>query len=157
MTGLKMPKDFLWGGAIAAHQAEGAWDVDGKGVSIADVLTSGNATTPRKITYCVIEGENYPNHHGIYFHDTYKEDLALMAEMGFKAFRTSIAWTRIFPNGDDVEPNEVGLQFYDDMFDEMNRLGIEPVITLNHFEMPYHLVTEYGGWRHRRLIDFFVK
>ncbi|MGO2517266.1 MAG: 6-phospho-beta-glucosidase [Leuconostoc falkenbergense] len=157
MTGLKMPKDFLWGGAIAAHQAEGAWDVDGKGVSIADVLTAGNATTPRTITDGVIAGENYPNHHGIYFHDTYKEDLALMAEMGFKAFRTSIAWTRIFPNGDDAEPNEAGLQFYDDMFDEMNRLGIEPVITLNHFEMPYHLVTEYGGWRNRRLIDFSVK
>ncbi|KAI3473460.1 hypothetical protein Pfo_031631 [Paulownia fortunei] len=104
-------KIFLWGGAIAAHQAEGAWDVDGKGVSIADVLTAGNATTPRTITDGVIAGKNYPNHHGIYFHDTYKEDLALMAEMGFKAFRTSIAWTRIFPNGDDAEPMKLDFSF----------------------------------------------
>lgn len=155
--GLKLNDDFLWGGAIAAHQAEGAWNVGGKGVLIADILTAGAHEKPREITDGVIEGLNYPNHHGIYFYDTYKADLALMAEMGFKAFRTSIAWTRIFPNGDDATPNEEGLQFYDDMFDEMNRLGIEPVITLNHFEMPYHLVTEYGGWSDRRLIDFFVK
>lgn len=155
--GLKLNDDFLWGGAIAAHQAEGAWNVGGKGVSIADILTAGAHGKPREITDGVIEGLNYPNHHGIYFYDTYKADLALMAEMGFKAFRTSIAWTRIFPNGDDATPNEEGLQFYDDMFDEMNRLGIEPVITLNHFEMPYHLVTEYGGWSDRRLIDLFVK
>lgn len=155
-TGYRLDNGFLWGGAIAAHQAEGAWDVDGKGVSIADVLTAGSHETPREITDGVIAGKNYPNHHGIYFHDTYKEDLALMAEMGFKAFRTSIAWTRIFPNGDELEPNEAGLQFYDDLFDEMNRLGIEPVITLQHFEMPYHLVTEYGGWSNRKVIDFFT-
>lgn len=155
-TGYRLDNGFLWGGAIAAHQAEGAWDVDGKGVSIADVLTAGSHETPREITNGVIAGKNYPNHHGIYFYDTYKEDLALMAEMGFKAFRTSIAWTRIFPNGDELEPNEAGLQFYDDLFDEMNRLGIEPVITLQHFEMPYHLVTEYGGWSNRKVIDFFT-
>ncbi len=155
--GLKLADNFLWGGAIAAHQAEGAWNKDGKGVSIADILTAGANNKPREITDGVIAGNNYPNHHGIYFYDTYKEDLALMAEMGFKAFRTSIAWTRIFPNGDDAEPNEAGLKFYDDMFDEMNRLGIEPVITLNHFEMPYHLVKEYGGWSNRKVIDFFVK
>lgn len=155
--GLKLADNFLWGGAIAAHQAEGAWNKDGKGVSIADILTAGANNKPREITDGVIAGNNYPNHHGIYFYDTYKEDLALMAEMGFKAFRTSIAWTRIFPNGDDAEPNEAGLKFYDDMFDEMNRLGIEPVITLNHFEMPYHLVKEYGGWSNRKVINFFVK
>jgi 6-phospho-beta-glucosidase len=155
--GLKLADNFLWGGAIAAHQAEGAWNKDGKGVSIEDILTAGANNKPREITDGVIAGNNYPNHHGIYFYDTYKEDLALMAEMGFKAFRTSIAWTRIFPNGDDAEPNEAGLKFYDDMFDEMNRLGIEPVITLNHFEMPYHLVKEYGGWSNRKVIDFFVK
>jgi len=154
--GLKLDENFLWGGAIAAHQAEGAWQAGGKGVSIADVLTAGSHTTPRQITDGVIAGLNYPNHHGIDFYHTYKEDLALMAEMGFKAFRTSIAWTRIFPNGDDAEPNEAGLQFYDDLFDEMHKHGIEPVVTLNHFEMPYHLVTEYGGWRNRQLIDLFV-
>jgi len=154
--GLKLNDDFLWGGAIAAHQAEGAWQEGGKGVSIADILTAGSHQHPRQITDGVIEGLNYPNHHGIDFYHTYKEDLALMAEMGFKAFRTSIAWTRIFPNGDDAEPNEEGLAFYDDLFDEMHKHGIEPVVTLNHFEMPYHLVTEYGGWGNRKLIDLFV-
>ncbi|MEX0379971.1 6-phospho-beta-glucosidase [Leuconostoc sp. MS02] len=153
--GLQLPEDFLWGGAIAAHQAEGYWDADGKGVSIADVLTAGSHEVPREITDGVIAGKNYPNHHGIYFYKTYKEDLAMMAEMGFKAFRTSIAWTRIFPNGDEDQPNEDGLAFYDEMFDTMLELGIEPVITLQHFEMPYHLVTEYGGWTNRKVIDFF--
>lgn len=155
--GLQLPEDFLWGGAIAAHQAEGYWDADGKGVSIADVLTAGSHEQPREITDGVIPGQNYPNHHGIYFYKTYKEDLALMAEMGFKAFRTSIAWTRIFPNGDDAEPNEAGLAFYDDLFNTMHALGIEPVITLQHFEMPYHLVTAYGGWQNRQVIDCFEK
>jgi 6-phospho-beta-glucosidase len=150
-----MNDNFLWGGAIAAHQAEGAWDKDGKGVSIADVLTAGAHQKPREITDGVIEGLNYPNHHGIYFYDTYKEDLALMKEMGFNSFRTSIAWTRIFPNGDETVPNEAGLKFYDDLFDEMIKNGIEPVVTLHHFEMPYHLVSEYGGWTNRKLIDFF--
>ena len=88
------------------------------------------------------------------FYHRYPQDLALFAEMGFKCFRTSIAWTRIFPQGDELEPNEAGLQFYDDLFDECLKHGIEPVITLSHFEMPYHLVTEYGGWRNRKLIDF---
>lgn len=128
----------------------------GKGVSIADILTAGSHTEPRQITNGVVDGLNYPNHHGIDFYHTYKEDLALMGEMEFKAFRTSIAWTRIFPNGDDAAPNEEGLQFYDDLFDEMHKHGIEPVVTLNHFEMPYHLVTEYGGWSDRRVIDLFV-
>jgi 6-phospho-beta-glucosidase len=155
--GLKLNDDFLWGGAIAAHQAEGAWNIDGKGLSIADVLTAGSHTQPRQITDDVVEGLNYPNHHGIDFYHTYKEDLALMGEMGFKAFRTSIAWTRIFPNGDDAEPNEAGLAFYDALFDEMHKNGIEPVVTLNHFEMPLHLVKAYGGWGNRKLIDLFVK
>ena len=153
----QLNQDFLWGGAIAAHQAEGAWQAGGKGVSIADVLTAGAHNLPRQITDGVVEGLNYPNHHGIEFYDTYKEDLALMAEMGFKAFRTSIAWTRIFPNGDNAEPNEAGLAFYDDLFDEMHKHGIEPVITLQHFEMPYHLVEAYGGWSNRQVIDLFVR
>ena len=152
-----LDEDFLWGGAIAAHQAEGAWQEGGKGVSIADILTAGDYEHPREITDGVIEGLNYPNHHGIDFYHTYRDDLALMAEMGFKAFRTSIAWTRIFPNGDELVPNEEGLQFYDDLFDTMHEFGIEPVVTLNHFEMPYHLVTEYGGWSNRKLIEFFVR
>lgn len=153
----QLDSNFLWGGAIAAHQAEGAWQAGGKGVSIADVMTAGAHNQPRQITDGVLDGLNYPNHHGIDFYHTYPEDLKLMAEMGFNAFRTSIAWTRIFPNGDDAEPNEEGLQFYDDLFDEMHKYGIEPVVTLQHFEIPYHLVEAYGGWSNRKLIDLFVR
>ena len=151
------PKGFLWGGAVAAHQLEGGWQEGGKGVSVADVMTAGRNGVDREITKGVLPGKNYPNHEAIDFYHHYKEDIALLAKMGFKCFRTSIAWTRIFPNGDDAEPNEAGLKFYDDLFDEMHKYGMEPVITLSHFEMPYHLVTEYGGWRNRKLIDFFVK
>ena len=150
-------KDFLWGGAIAAHQAEGAWQEGGKGISAADVMTAGDVNTPRRITDGVVEGEYYPNHLGIDFYHHYKEDLALMAEMGFKAFRTSIAWTRIYPEGDEETPNEAGLKFYDEMFDEMIKLGIEPVITLSHFEIPYGLTKKYNGFIDRRCIDFFVR
>lgn len=155
MTGFK--EDFLWGGAVAAHQIEGAWNEDGKGVSIADVMTAGANGVAREITDGVIPGKNYPNHEAIDFYHRYKDDIALFAEMGFKSFRTSIAWSRIFPNGDDVEPNEAGLQFYDDLFDELLKYDIEPVVTLSHFEIPYHLYKEYGGFRNRKLIDFFVK
>ncbi|WP_317944852.1 6-phospho-beta-glucosidase [Carnobacterium maltaromaticum] len=154
---MKIKNDFLWGGAVAAHQVEGAWNKGGKGISIADVMTSGTHTTARRITDGVVEGEYYPNHEGIQFYDHYQEDIQLFAELGFKCFRTSIAWTRIFPNGDEIEPNEEGLAFYDALFDECLKYNIEPVITLSHFEMPYHLVKEYGGWRNRKLIDFFVK
>ena len=155
MTGF--PKDFLWGGAVAAHQLEGAWQEGGKGVSVADVMTVGGPGVSRRITEGVLEGEYYPNHEGIDFYHRYKEDIALFAEMGFKCFRTSIAWTRIFPKGDEEVPNEAGLKFYDDLFDECLKYGIEPVVTLSHFELPYHLVTEYGGFANRKLIDFFVK
>ncbi|MDR2601961.1 MAG: 6-phospho-beta-glucosidase [Spirochaetaceae bacterium] len=151
------PKNFLWGGAVAAHQLEGGWKEGGKGVSVADVMTAGSNGVERNITDGVIEGENYPNHDAIDFYHHYKEDVALFAEMGFKCFRTSIAWTRIFPNGDEELPNEEGLKFYDDLFDECLKYGIQPVITLSHFEMPYHLVTRYGGWRNRKCIDFFVR
>jgi len=151
------PKDFLWGGAVAAHQLEGAWQVGGKGVSVADVMTAGRHGKPRQITDGVKENLNYPNHEAIDFYHRYKEDIGLFGEMGFRCFRTSIAWTRIFPNGDEVEPNEAGLQFYDDLFDELHKYGIEPVITLSHFEMPYHLVSQYGAWRNRKLIEFFVR
>ncbi|KTI94385.1 6-phospho-beta-glucosidase [Enterobacter hormaechei] len=155
MSGFKA--GFLWGGAVAAHQLEGGWKEGGKGVSVADVMTAGAHGVPREITNGVLEGKNYPNHEAIDFYHRYKEDIKLFAEMGFKCFRTSIAWTRIFPKGDELEPNEAGLKFYDDLFDECLKHGIEPVITLSHFEMPFHLVTEYGGWRNRKLIDFFVR
>ncbi|OIJ17314.1 6-phospho-beta-glucosidase [Anaerobacillus alkalilacustris] len=150
-------ENFLWGGAVAAHQLEGGWNKGGKGPNVADVMTAGAHGVPREITDGVIEGKYYPNHEAIDFYGRYKEDIALFAEMGFKCFRTSISWARIFPNGDELEPNEEGLQFYDDMFDELLKHGIEPVITLSHFEMPYHLAKEYGGWRSRKVIDFFVR
>lgn len=152
----KLPEGFLWGGAVAAHQLEGGWNAGGKGPSVSDVLTGGANGVLRQITDGVVPGNYYPNHEAIDFYDTYKEDIKLFADMGFKCFRTSIAWTRIFPNGDEKTPNEDGLKFYDDMFDELLKYGIEPVITLSHFEMPYHLVTEYGGWLNRKVIDFFV-
>ncbi|EEX37399.1 6-phospho-beta-glucosidase [Vibrio metschnikovii CIP 69.14] len=142
---------------MAAHQVEGGWNKDGKGVSVVDVLTKGAHEVPRVITDSVESDQFYPNHEAIDFYGRYKEDIALFAEMGFKCFRTSIAWTRIFPNGDEATPNEAGLQFYDDLFDELLKYGIEPVITLSHFEMPNHLVKHYGSWANRQVIDFFVK
>ena len=117
----KFPKDFLWGGALAAHQFEGGWDQGGKGPSVADVMTAGAAGKPREITKTVEEGKFYPNHEAIDFYNRYKEDVALFAEMGLNSLRTSINWTRIFPKGDEAEPNEAGLQFYDDLFDELDK------------------------------------
>lgn len=152
-----LKKEFLWGGAVAAHQIEGGWQADGKGMSVADVMTAGSNHVPRRMTDGIVEEENYPNHQAIDFYVRYKEDIKLFAELGLKCFRTSIAWTRIFPNGDELEPNEAGLKFYDQLFDECLKYGIEPVITLSHFEMPYHLVKQYGGWRNRKMIDFFVR
>lgn len=157
MSKTVLSDNFLWGGAVAAHQLEGGWNKGGKGVSVADVMTAARHGVARQITDGVLEGYNYPNHEAIDFYSRYKEDIKLFAEMGFKCFRTSIAWTRIFPNGDEAEPNEDGLQFYDDLFDELLKYNIEPVITLSHFELPYHLVKEYGGFRNRKCIDFFVK
>ena len=147
----------MWGGAVAAHQLEGAWDVDGRGPSVSDVMTGGSNKVVRRITDGVIEGENYPNHKGIDFYHTYKEDIRLFAELGFKCFRTSISWSRIFPNGDEEEPNEAGLLFYDRLFDELLKYGIEPAITLSHFEMPYYLTQKYGGFINREVIGFFVR
>ena len=153
----KLPKDFLWGGALAAHQFEGGWDQDGKGPSVIDVMTAGGPGQPREITDTIEEDKFYPNHEAIDFYNRYKEDVKLFAEMGLKALRTSINWTRIFPNGDDEEPNEAGLQFYDDLFDELLKHNIEPVITLTHFEMPLNLAKNYGGFRNRKVIDLFVR
>ncbi|MHC5373345.1 6-phospho-beta-glucosidase [Enterococcus sp. LJL120] len=150
-------KDFLWGGALAAHQFEGGWDAAGKGPSVIDVMTAGAHGVAREITATIEEDKFYPNQVAIDFYHQYKTDIALFAEMGLKCLRTSIAWTRIFPKGDEAEPNEAGLQFYDDVFDELIKNGIEPVITLSHFEMPLHLAREYGGFRNRQVIDFFAK
>lgn len=151
------PKSFLWGGAVAAHQIEGAYNRDGKGLSTADVLTAGNQKVARKITEGLEEGLYYPNHEAIDFYSNYKEDIKLFKELGLKAFRTSINWARIFPNGDDESPNEAGLKFYDELFDELLKNDLEPVITLSHFEIPYALYKKYGGFRNKQLIDYFVR
>ena len=145
------PKNFLWGGAIAANQAEGAYLTDGKGLNVTDVST-GLVNAP---DYEVKAGKFYPSHEAIDFYHTYKDDLQLMAGMGFNCFRTSISWGRIFPNGDETTPNEKGLQFYEDMFKEMVALGMQPVITISHYETPLNLVETYGGWTNRKMIDFF--
>ncbi|MGE7759918.1 glycoside hydrolase family 1 protein [Peribacillus sp. NPDC097895] len=148
------PKDFLWGGAIAANQTEGAWNEDGKGPSINDAIRNG--IVGGSLDNEIVDGRYYASHEAIDFYHRYKEDVALFAEMGMKCFRTSIAWSRIFPNGDETGPNEKGLQFYDDLFDELLKYGIEPVITISHFETPLYLVKKYGGWKNRRLIGFFT-
>lgn len=152
-----MDSNFLWGGATAANQCEGAYLSGNKGLSIMDVMSAGSKTKQRKITETMEEGIYYPNHDGNHFHEHYKEDIALMAEMGFTCYRMSIAWTRIYPNGDEEKPNEAGLAFYEDVFKELKKYHIEPIVTLSHYEMPLHLVKQYGSWRNRKLVDFFVK
>ncbi|CAH2463625.1 glycoside hydrolase family 1 protein [Bacillus mycoides] len=158
----RFPEGFLWGGATAANQMEGGFYEGGKGLNIADVLPGGKG----RLKILQDPGFNfeidktkydYPNHDGIDFYNRYKEDIALFAEMGFKSFRMSIAWTRIFPNGDELEPNEEGLAFYDRVFTELEKHGIEPVVTISHYEMPVNLVKTYGGWRNREVIGFFER
>ena len=150
-------KDFLWGGATAANQVEGAWNIDGKGPSCADMCTGGSHTRSKRITREIEEGTFYPSHEAIDFYHRYKEDIALFAEMGFKVFRFSIGWSRIFPNGDDAMPNEAGLQFYDNVINECLRYGIEPLITISHYEVPFALCKKYNGWASREMIDIFSK
>ena len=150
--------DFLWGGAVAAHQCEGAWQEGGKGISCTDVETAGDNVTgaPRRLTDGVLPGEDYPNHVGVDFYHHYKEDIALLAEMGFKAFRTSIAWTRIFPRGDEETPNEEGLKFYEELIDECRKYNIEPLITISHYEVPFNLTKKWNAWADRRMIDCYL-
>lgn len=150
-------EDFLWGGATAANQYEGAWDADGKGPSISDMCTNGSHTTPKRVTPGFEEGTLYPSREATDFYHHYKEDIALAAEMGFKVFRMSINWTRIFPTGTEEEPNEAGLAFYDKVFDELNSHQIEPLVTISHYEIPYGLVEKYNGWYSREVIDCFVR
>lgn len=145
------PKDFLWGGAVAANQCEGAILEDGKGYSTADALTEGVFEKP-----LIPPAGFFLKEKAVDCYHRYKEDIALFAEMGFKVFRMSIAWSRIFPKGDEQEPNEAGLKFYDDVFDELLKYGIQPLVTLSHYEMPLYLATEYGGWTNRKMIDFFL-
>ena len=163
------PKDFLWGGAVAACQIEGAYDVDGRGLSTSDIhrydkemdrahIEKEGGGTLAQIKAAMNDKEGYyPKRYGIDFYHTYKSDLALFKEMGFKPFRTSISWSRIFPKGDEEEPNEKGLQFYDALIDEIIKDGMEPVITMSHYDIPLYLVTEYGGFANRKVAEFFVR
>jgi 6-phospho-beta-glucosidase len=168
MTYKGFPKGFLWGGATAANQYEGAYDEGGKGLSTADMVKfipkeerTGlhSLDITRQEIEAILEGKVdavFPKRFGTDFYHRYKEDIALMAEMGFKVFRLSISWPRIFPNGDDKEPNEEGLAFYDSVFDECLKHGIEPLVTLSHYETPLNLTLKYNGWADRRTIDFFL-
>ena len=156
----KFPKGFLWGGATAANQCEGAWQADGKGLATVDVTPFGPDRFPVATGYMEMLGCDdahfYPSHEAIDLYHHYKEDIALFAEMGFKCFRLSIAWTRILPNGDDAQPNEAGLAFYDSIFDECHKYGIEPLVTLCHFDTPIALIKKYGGWKDRRMVDAYA-
>lgn len=148
-------KDFLWGGATAANQFEGAWDVDGKGPSTSDMCTNGTRTNPKRVTTTIEPDTLYPSHEAIDFYHHYEEDIALFAEMGFKCFRMSINWTRIFPTGMEEQPNEKGLEFYDKVFDCCRKHNIEPLVTISHYEMPYALVEKCNGWEGRECIGYF--
>lgn len=174
---MPFPKDFLWGGATAANQCEGGWNEGGKGLAASDVQTAGSLTEPRYATYidkdgnpgkvmvfqplpegahrAVLPGYYYPYHEAIDFYHRYKEDIALFAEMGFKVFRMSIAWTRIYPNGVEETPNQAGLDFYRNVFLELKKYGIEPLVTIQHYDVPLYLEETFGGWKNRRLIELF--
>ena len=160
MTKTYFPENFLWGGATAANQFEGAYNVDGKGLSVQDVTPQGGVPAKAGDKNPLITDQPTPDNlklEGIDFYHRYREDIALFAEMGFKTFRLSIAWSRIFPNGDETEPNEAGLAFYDKVFDELAKYGIEPLVTISHYETPLHLAREYNGWANRKLIDFYER
>ncbi len=150
-------EDFLWGGATAANQFEGAWNVDGKGDSVSDHCTNGSHTSPKRVTINIEEGTLYPSHEAIDFYHHYEEDIKLFAEMGFNTFRLSINWTRIYPTGEETEPNEAGLAFYDRVFDCCKKYGIEPLVTISHYELPYNLVAKYNGWEGREVIELFER
>lgn len=176
---MNFPKDFLWGGAISANQTEGAWNEDGKGMSVTDTLTAGSATSPRLMTYrnpdgsigevttfdelpegvrrVVSEDHFYPYHEAIDFYHRYEEDIALIAEMGFKVFRFSIAWTRIFPKGIENEPNAKGILFYKQLLETLKKYKIETLVTLFHYDTPLYIDETLGGWSNREVIDLYEK
>lgn len=151
-----LSENFLWGGATAANQCEGAWDRDGKGASVSDICTGGKFGQSKRITPVFEEGTFYPSHQAIEHYDRFREDIALFAEMGFKCYRFSIAWTRIFPNGDETEPNEAGLRHYEEVIDECLKYGIEPLITISHYEVPFGLTKKCNAWVSRDMIDYFL-
>lgn len=156
---MRFPDNFLWGGATAANQCEGGYAEDGRGLANVDVCPAGKdrqkVISGEMKMFDFDESHTYPAKLGIDFYHRYKEDIKLFAELGFKVYRMSIAWSRIFPNGDETEPNEKGLAFYESVFRECHKYGIEPFVTITHFDCPMHLIKEYGGWRNRKLIDFY--
>ena len=182
---MSFPKEFLWGGATAANQYEGGWQEDGKGINTSDTLTNGSHTVARRVTWknpttgetgstpmmffsgqdfipegtipTVLDGEYYPSHVATDFYHHYKEDIALMAEMGFKTFRMSISWSRLYPNGDEETPNQKGIEFYRNVFNELKKYNIEPLVTIWHFDTPLYLEEKFGGWKNRKLIDLYVR
>lgn len=156
---MSLPQNFLWGGATAANQCEGAYQADGRGLANVDVIPAGEARMPVMLGKLKMlepdDAHYYPAMKGIGMYEHYKEDIALFAEMGFTCYRMSIAWTRIFPNGDETEPNEAGLAFYQSLFEECHKYGIEPIVTITHFDCPIHLIREYGGWRSLKMVEFY--
>ncbi|MCD8190557.1 MAG: 6-phospho-beta-glucosidase [Clostridiales bacterium] len=155
------PKEFLWGGATAANQCEGAYKEGGRGLANVDVIPAGKDRFPvmlgHKKMLAPDGAHRYPAMQGIDLYHHYKEDIALFGEMGFRCYRMSIAWTRIFPNGDELEPNEEGLAFYEDLFRECRKYHIEPLVTITHFDCPIHLIEKYGGWKNPKLVEFYKR
>lgn len=151
------PDGFLWGGATSAHQYEGGIYEGGRGLAVPDMMTGGSRTAPRHITSQIDPNRLYPTHEAVDFFHRYKEDIALYAEMGFKVFRMSINWPRIFPTGEELTPNPEGLAFYRDVFTECKKYGIEPLVTLSHYELPFTLAKKYGGWSSREVIPLFLR
>ncbi|MEY8524098.1 6-phospho-beta-glucosidase [Lachnospiraceae bacterium 38-10] len=156
-----MREDFLWGGATAANQCEGGFQEDGRGMAIVDVIPHGEYRMPVMkgiMDYRDLPADTfYPGREAIDMYGHYKEDIALFAEMGFQCYRFSFSWSRLFPTGEESEPNKEGLRFYDDMVNELLRYGIEPVVTLCHFDAPLVLVEKYGSWKSRKMIDCFLR
>lgn len=154
-----MRKDFLWGTATAANQCEGAYDEGGRGLANVDLCPIGknrfDVITGQNVSLTFKEDEYYPAKNGIDMYHTYKEDIKLFAEMGLKIYRMSIAWSRIFPKGDEKTPNEEGLLFYENFFKELKKYGIKVMVTITHFDCPVHLIRQYGGWKNRKMIDFY--
>lgn len=153
----KFPENFLWGAATAANQVEGAWNLNGKGANLADAMVAGSHKNPRRITLDINEDKYYyPSHKAVEGYSHYKEDIKLFSELGLKVYRMSISWARIYPMGDEETPNEEGLNYYTEVFEELKKYNIQPLVTIFHNEMPLNLV-KIGGWSNRKLIDCYVK
>jgi len=161
MRASSFPQGFLWGGATAANQCEGGYDEGGRGLANVDVCPHGQDRLPVMLGdkhLCAVDPNHFfPALEAVDFYHRWREDIALYAEMGFTCYRMSIAWTRIFPNGDDEEPNEEGLRFYEEVFRECRAQGIEPLVTITHFDCPMHLIATYGGWKSRRLVGLYER